>query len=138
MFSMIADIQNTEEESEFDQEGEGERMEKITDKPTPFVCRFRSQRCIMLALLVDMDECRHLDESARALVAADISSFAHVSLYDELRGTDINFLQALSPEMAMGDTVPLVLPGVLLLAEDSKPGAPSILASSLWHSPCAR
>jgi len=33
----------------------------------------------------------------------------------------------------MGDTVPLVLPEILLLAEDSKPDAPSILAHSLWY-----
>ncbi|KAG8221691.1 hypothetical protein J3R82DRAFT_1977 [Butyriboletus roseoflavus] len=71
----------------------------------------------LLALLVEMDGGRHLDESARALVAADISSFAH----------------ALAPETAMGDTVPLVLPEILLLAEDSKPDAPSILANSLWY-----
>ncbi|KAG6370976.1 hypothetical protein JVT61DRAFT_10690 [Boletus reticuloceps] len=71
----------------------------------------------LLALLVEMDGGRHLDESARALVAADISSFAH----------------ALAPEMAMGDTVPLVLPEILLLAEDSKPDSPSILANSLWY-----
>lgn len=38
----------------------------------------------LLAPLVEMDGGRHLDESARALVAADISSFAHVSLHDEL------------------------------------------------------
>ena len=33
----------------------------------------------------------------------------------------------------MGDTVPPVLPEILLLAEDSKPDAPSILANSLWY-----
>ena len=33
----------------------------------------------------------------------------------------------------MGDTVPLVLPEILLLAEDSKPDAASILANSLWY-----
>ena len=39
----------------------------------------------LLALLVEMDGDRHLDESARALVTADISSFAHVSFkFDEL------------------------------------------------------
>ena len=37
----------------------------------------------LLALLVEMDGGRYLDGSARALVAADISSFAHVSRYDE-------------------------------------------------------
>jgi mediator of RNA polymerase II transcription subunit 12 len=33
----------------------------------------------LLALLVEKDAGRHLDEAARTLVAADISSFAHVS-----------------------------------------------------------
>lgn len=40
----------------------------------------------LLALLVEMDGGRHLDEPARTLVAADISSFAHVSLCDEPDG----------------------------------------------------
>lgn len=40
----------------------------------------------LLALLVEMDGGRYLDGSARALVAADISSFAHVSLCDKSRG----------------------------------------------------
>ncbi|KAH0832417.1 hypothetical protein J3R83DRAFT_13457 [Lanmaoa asiatica] len=34
---------------------------------------------------------------------------------------------------AVGDMVPLVLPEILLLAEDSKPDAPSIFANSLWY-----
>lgn len=87
----------------------------------------------LLALLVEMDGGHHLDESARALVATDIASFAHVSLYDDPSGCGFNLYQALAPEMAMGGMVPLVLPEILLLAEDSKPDAPSILANSLWY-----
>lgn len=45
----------------------------------------------LLTLLVEMDGGRHLDESARTLVAADISSFAHVSLYDDHGGLNSNF-----------------------------------------------
>ncbi|KAH7888428.1 hypothetical protein F5I97DRAFT_1803562 [Phlebopus sp. FC_14] len=73
-------------------------------------------RC-MLSLLVEMDAGRHLDEAARALVAADISSFSH----------------ALAPETAPAEVVPAVLPEILLLAEDPKTDAPSILANSLWY-----
>ncbi|KIK91304.1 hypothetical protein PAXRUDRAFT_830959 [Paxillus rubicundulus Ve08.2h10] len=71
----------------------------------------------LLALLVEMDAGRHLDEAARTLVAADISSFAH----------------ALAPDTTNADMVPQVLPEILLLAEDPKRDAPSILANSLWY-----
>ncbi|KAF9219563.1 hypothetical protein BS17DRAFT_760662 [Gyrodon lividus] len=71
----------------------------------------------LLALLVEMDAGRHLGEAARTLVAADISSFAH----------------ALAPDAANAGTAPPVLPEILLLAEDPKPDAPSILANSLWY-----
>ncbi|KAF9231909.1 hypothetical protein BU15DRAFT_55624 [Melanogaster broomeanus] len=71
----------------------------------------------LLALLVEMDAGRHLDETARTLVAADISSFAH----------------ALAPDIANANMVPPVLPEILLLAEDPKSDAPSILANSLWY-----
>ncbi|KAG9308127.1 hypothetical protein JVU11DRAFT_12480 [Chiua virens] len=64
-----------------------------------------------------MDGGRYLDGSARSLVAADMLSFA----------------RALAPETAMHDAVPLVLPEMLLLAEDPKPDAPSMLANSLWY-----
>lgn len=38
----------------------------------------------LLTLLAEMDGGRYLDEPAKSLVAADASSFAHVSLYDVL------------------------------------------------------
>lgn len=74
----------------------------------------------LLALLVEMDRDRYLDGSARALVAADIPSFAHVSLYDEPVGLNADRRYALAPKTAMGDAAPSVLPEILLVAEDSK------------------
>ncbi|KIJ67463.1 hypothetical protein HYDPIDRAFT_108239 [Hydnomerulius pinastri MD-312] len=71
----------------------------------------------LLALLAEMDAGRYLDDAARALVTADISSFAH----------------ALAPDTANAEAVPAALPEILLLAEDPKPDAPSILANGLWY-----
>lgn len=71
----------------------------------------------LLALLIQMDAGRHLDESARAQITADISSFTH----------------ALAPDTANPGHVPEHLPEILLLADDPKPDAPSILANGLWY-----
>ncbi|KAG6334052.1 hypothetical protein ID866_5040 [Astraeus odoratus] len=69
------------------------------------------------ALLLQMDAGRYLEESARAQIIADMSSFAH----------------ALAPETVPPEHVPSVLPEILLLADDPKPDAPSILANGFWY-----
>ncbi|EGO25090.1 hypothetical protein SERLADRAFT_368519 [Serpula lacrymans var. lacrymans S7.9] len=71
----------------------------------------------LLALLVEMDNGRHLDVTSREHVAADIASFTH----------------ALNPETDHPNPVPSRLPEILLLAEDPNPEGPSILANSLWY-----
>ena len=86
-----------------------------------------------LALLTELDGGRYLDGSARALTEMDMSLFAHVSLRNETDAVSDDPRQALAPETVMGDTVPPVLPEILLLAEDCKLDAPSILVNSLWY-----
>ncbi|KAI6121312.1 hypothetical protein F5141DRAFT_1186585 [Pisolithus sp. B1] len=71
----------------------------------------------LLALLIQVDAGRHLDESERAQITADISSFTH----------------ALAPDTTDPGHVPEHLPEILLLADDPKPDAPSILANGLWY-----
>ncbi|KAI6169577.1 hypothetical protein EDD17DRAFT_1784529, partial [Pisolithus thermaeus] len=71
----------------------------------------------LLALLIQMDAGRHLDESERAQITADISSFT----------------LALAPDTTDPGHVPEHLPEILLLADDPKPDAPSILANGLWY-----
>ncbi|KAJ7209594.1 hypothetical protein GGX14DRAFT_630911, partial [Mycena pura] len=70
----------------------------------------------LLDLLVEFDDGRYLDEASRAHVNADISSFTF----------------ALRPQSDRPESVPDVLPEILLLADDPRADAPSILASSLW------
>lgn len=71
----------------------------------------------LLALLIQVDAGRHLNESERAQISADISSFTH----------------ALAPDTTDPGHVPEHLPEILLLADDPKLDAPSILANGLWY-----
>lgn len=71
----------------------------------------------LLTLLIEMDDGRQLDATARTQVENDIASFT----------------QALAPKTDHPEVVPAVMPEILLLAEDSKPDAPTILANSLWY-----
>lgn len=71
----------------------------------------------LLALLVQMDAGRHFDESVRLQINTDITSFSH----------------ALAPGTDRPEHVPDVLPEILLLADDPKPDAPTVLANGLWY-----
>ncbi|KAL4074347.1 hypothetical protein J3A83DRAFT_4509821 [Scleroderma citrinum] len=71
----------------------------------------------LLALLVQMDAGRHLDKSARTQINTDMASFTH----------------ALAPDTDYPENVPAVLPEILLLADDPKPDASTILANGLWY-----
>ncbi|KAI0633322.1 hypothetical protein C8Q77DRAFT_1217758 [Trametes polyzona] len=76
-----------------------------------------SQNRILLKLLAEVDNDRYLDPAAREQMLSDISAFSH----------------ALFPSNENPDTVPPVLPEILLLATDPNPEAPSLLANSLWY-----
>lgn len=71
----------------------------------------------LLTLLVEIDDGRQLDSAARTQVENDIAAFTH----------------ALAPRTDHPEIAPSVMPEILLLAEDPKPDAPSILANSLWY-----
>ncbi|KAG2113880.1 uncharacterized protein F5147DRAFT_788005 [Suillus discolor] len=71
----------------------------------------------LLTLIIEMDNGRQLDATAKTQVDNDIAAFTH----------------ALAPKTEHPEAVPSVMPEILLLAEDSKPDAPSILANSLWY-----
>ncbi|OAX39947.1 hypothetical protein K503DRAFT_781763 [Rhizopogon vinicolor AM-OR11-026] len=71
----------------------------------------------LLALLIEMDDSRQLDSTARTQVENDIAAFTH----------------ALAPRTDHPEIAPSFMPEILLLAEDSKVDAPSILANSLWY-----
>ncbi|KAG1745538.1 uncharacterized protein EDB91DRAFT_1236376 [Suillus paluster] len=71
----------------------------------------------LLTLVIEMDDGRHLDPTARTQVENDIAAFTH----------------ALAPKTDHPEVVPSFMPEILLLAEDSKLDAPSILANSLWY-----
>ncbi|KAG2121417.1 hypothetical protein BD769DRAFT_1629455 [Suillus cothurnatus] len=71
----------------------------------------------LLTLITEMDHGRQLDATAKTQVENEIAAFTN----------------ALAPKTDHPETVPLVMPEILLLAEDSKPDAPSILANSLWY-----
>lgn len=71
----------------------------------------------LLTLIIEMDGGRQLDVTARTQVENDIAAFTH----------------ALAPKTDHPEAVPPVMPEILLLAADSKPDAPSILANSLWY-----
>ncbi|KAG1727617.1 hypothetical protein EDB19DRAFT_1897524 [Suillus lakei] len=71
----------------------------------------------LLTLIIEMDGGRQLDATARTQVDNDIAAFTH----------------ALAPKTDHSGAVPSAMPEILLLAEDSKPDAPSILAYSLWY-----
>ncbi|KAJ7078858.1 hypothetical protein B0H15DRAFT_526897 [Mycena belliarum] len=70
----------------------------------------------LLNLLLEFDDGRYLDETSRSHVNTDVSTFT----------------LALRPYSERPDSVPDVLPEILLLAEDPAADAPSILASGLW------
>ncbi|KAG1837915.1 hypothetical protein DFJ58DRAFT_862003 [Suillus subalutaceus] len=71
----------------------------------------------LLTLIIEMDDGRQLDATAKTQVENDNSAFTN----------------ALAPKTDHPEAVPSVLPEILLLAEDSKPDAPTILANSLWY-----
>ncbi|KAI8993842.1 hypothetical protein BD414DRAFT_480612 [Trametes punicea] len=76
-----------------------------------------SQNRVLLKLLAEIDNDRYLEPAAREQMLSDISAFSH----------------ALFPSNENADTVPPVLPEILLLATDPNPEAPSLLANSLWY-----
>ncbi|KAI0356240.1 hypothetical protein OH77DRAFT_1401364 [Trametes cingulata] len=76
-----------------------------------------SQNRVLLKLLAEVDNDRHLEPAAREQMLSDISAFSH----------------ALFPSNENPDTVPPVLAEILLLATDPNPEAPSLLANSLWY-----
>ncbi|EPQ57624.1 hypothetical protein GLOTRDRAFT_137894 [Gloeophyllum trabeum ATCC 11539] len=71
----------------------------------------------LLDLLTEMDAGRHLDQASRDQLEADVASLA----------------TALCPHSDHRDSVPAVLPEILLLAQDLTQDAPSRLANSLWY-----
>ncbi|OBZ68162.1 Mediator of RNA polymerase II transcription subunit 12 [Grifola frondosa] len=71
----------------------------------------------LLTLLVEIDNDRYLEPGSREHIQTDISTYTH----------------ALSPINDNPDTVPQVLPEILLLATDPNPEAPSLLANALWY-----
>ncbi|KAI0829604.1 hypothetical protein BC628DRAFT_1314187 [Trametes gibbosa] len=75
------------------------------------------QNRVLLKLLAEVDNDRHLDAASREQMLSDISAFSH----------------ALFPTNENPDQVPPVLPEILLLATDPNPDAPSLLANSLWY-----
>ncbi|KAF9484513.1 hypothetical protein BDN70DRAFT_872547 [Pholiota conissans] len=70
----------------------------------------------LLARLMKFDNGRHLPGSSRDRITSDRAAFS----------------LALQPNAAHPDSVPEVLPEILLLAGDPEPNAPSILANGLW------
>jgi len=64
-----------------------------------------------------MDDGRQLDSTARTQIQNDAAAFTH----------------ALAPRTNHPEIAPSLMPEILLLAEDSKPDAPSVLANSLWY-----
>ncbi|KAI0311143.1 hypothetical protein OF83DRAFT_1152155 [Amylostereum chailletii] len=71
----------------------------------------------LLTLLVEIDANRYLDPAARKGVDNDISLYA----------------QALRPADANPETVPMHIQEILILPNDARPGAASMLANSLWY-----
>ena len=71
----------------------------------------------LLTLLVEMDDGRQLDSTARTQIEDDVATFTH----------------ALAPRADHPEIAPSVMPEILLLAKDPKPDAPTILANSLWY-----
>ncbi|EMD32061.1 hypothetical protein CERSUDRAFT_162114 [Gelatoporia subvermispora B] len=71
----------------------------------------------LMTFLLEVDNERYLDVTARQQVDADLSAYVH----------------ALYPMTQHAEAVPQLLPEILLLATDSNPEAPSILANNLWY-----
>ncbi|RDX50110.1 hypothetical protein OH76DRAFT_1402976 [Lentinus brumalis] len=76
-----------------------------------------SQNRVLLKLLAEVDNDCYLEPAAREQMLSDISAYTH----------------ALFPTNENPDSVPQVLPEILLLATDPAPEAPSLLANSLWY-----
>ncbi|KAF8876501.1 hypothetical protein BD779DRAFT_1560397 [Infundibulicybe gibba] len=70
----------------------------------------------LLDLLIEFDQGHYLDSTSRERVRADIASIT----------------LALQPIASRPESVPDVLPEILVLAGDPNPDAPSILANGLW------
>ncbi|CAL1707851.1 unnamed protein product [Somion occarium] len=71
----------------------------------------------LLNLLIEFDNVRYLDSSVREQILADRGAYA----------------LALQPVHAEPINVPSALPEILMLAEDTRVDAPSMLANSLWY-----
>ncbi|KZT24227.1 hypothetical protein NEOLEDRAFT_1067868 [Neolentinus lepideus HHB14362 ss-1] len=76
-----------------------------------------NQTRALLDLVKDMDAGRHLDQASRDQMETDISSLSN----------------ALCPHSDNPDPVRSVLPEILMLAQDTNPEAPSLLANALWY-----
>ncbi|KAH9940479.1 uncharacterized protein BXZ73DRAFT_88710 [Epithele typhae] len=76
-----------------------------------------SQNSVLLKLLSEVDNDCYLDQASREQMLSDISAYTH----------------ALFPMNDTPDSVPNVLPEILMLATDMVPKAPSLLANSLWY-----
>nr|VWP02310.1 Non-specific serine/threonine protein kinase (EC [Ganoderma boninense] len=76
-----------------------------------------SQNRVLLKLLAEVDNKTYLEPAAREQMSSDISAYTH----------------ALFPTNENPGNVPPVLPEILMLATDSTPEAPSLLANSLWY-----
>ncbi|PIL34102.1 hypothetical protein GSI_03813 [Ganoderma sinense ZZ0214-1] len=76
-----------------------------------------SQNRVLLKLLAEVDNDTYLEPAAREQMLSDISAYTH----------------ALFPTNENPGNVPPVLPEILMLATDSTPEAPSLLANSLWY-----
>ncbi|EJF57727.1 hypothetical protein DICSQDRAFT_182976 [Dichomitus squalens LYAD-421 SS1] len=76
-----------------------------------------SQNRMLLKLLAEVDNDTYLEPAAREQMLSDISAYTH----------------ALFPTNENPSIVPPVLPEILMLATDPAPGAPSLLANSLWY-----
>ncbi|TFK53918.1 hypothetical protein OE88DRAFT_1717321 [Heliocybe sulcata] len=75
------------------------------------------QTRVLLDLVKSMDAGLHLDQTSRVQLETDISSLFH----------------ALCPHSDNPEPVPPVLPEILMLAQDTNPEAPSLLANTLWY-----
>ncbi|PCH43895.1 hypothetical protein WOLCODRAFT_138657 [Wolfiporia cocos MD-104 SS10] len=71
----------------------------------------------LLCLLMKVDHEQYLEPEQRGQINSDISAYSH----------------ALYPGNHQSDSVPVILPEILLLATDSNVEAPSNLAKSLWY-----
>ncbi len=113
------------------------RMKDVTTKLWTVHQAWRSrgsQNRILLKLLAEVDNDNYLEPAAREQMLADISAYTHVSPKPRMeRVVRLKAFQALFPNNENPDTVPQVLPEILMLATDAGLEAPSLLANSLWY-----